>query len=157
MLRGLLTIRLRSVKVIELPLFSEKTIPKATMQQKKFSLTTLTNEALCKLRDEIAELLDSRAEALRRELDQLIGVAGSIAAGGDGNGRGKRRRAKIRRVAPKYRGPNGETWTGRGMKPKWLTKAINEGKQPDDFLITPSTRSAPIVQDIKRLKHAARS
>jgi hypothetical protein len=38
------------------------------MQPKKSSLTTLSNEALCKLRDEIAALLNSRAEDLRREL-----------------------------------------------------------------------------------------
>ena len=107
------------------------------MQPKKSSLSALTNEALCKLRDEIAELLDCRAEALRRELDQLIGGGGSIADGGDTNGGKKRRRATIRRVAPKYRGLNGETWTGRGMKPRWLAKAMKEGKQLDDFLITP--------------------
>ena len=23
-------------------------------------------------------------------------------------------------VEPKYRGPNGETWSGRGSTPKWL-------------------------------------
>jgi len=30
-------------------------------------------------------------------------------------------------VAPKYMGPNGETWTGRGLAPKWLTTQIGEG------------------------------
>lgn len=25
-------------------------------------------------------------------------------------------------VAPKYRGPNGETWSGRGRQPSWLGK-----------------------------------
>jgi hypothetical protein len=39
----------------------------------KFSLDTLSNQALCKLRDEIAEVLRSRAESLRREINQLIG------------------------------------------------------------------------------------
>jgi hypothetical protein len=50
------------------------------MQPKKASLTTLSNEALCKLRDEIAALLNSRAEDLRRELDRLTG--GAVADGG---------------------------------------------------------------------------
>jgi DNA-binding protein H-NS len=101
------------------------------MQPKKSSLTTLSNEALCKLRDEIADVLNSRAEALRKEFYQLTGGA-SIANGGDANDGG---RAMSRKVAPKYRGPDGQTWTGRGLKPKWLINAINEGKQPDDFLI----------------------
>ena len=98
------------------------------MQPKKSSLTTLSNEALCKLRDEILTLLNSRAEDLRGELDRLTG--GAVADGG-GNGS----KAKGKKIAPKYRGPDGDTWTGRGMKPRWLTSAMKEGKKPEDFLI----------------------
>ena len=101
------------------------------MQPKKSSLTTLSNEALCKLRDEIAALLKSRAEELKRELDRLTGGAnGGFANGGDIGSTVTRKKA-----APKYRGPDGETWTGRGIKPRWLTRAMNEGKQLKDFLI----------------------
>lgn len=40
------------------------------------------------------------------------------------------------KVAAKYRDPDsGLTWTGRGLKPKWLSAAIAEGKSPTDFLI----------------------
>lgn len=43
------------------------------------------------------------------------------------------RRAK---VAAKYRNPaTGESWTGRGLQPKWLKAALGEGKQLSDFLI----------------------
>ena len=38
-------------------------------------------------------------------------------------------------VAPKYRGPNGETWTGRGLTPKWLATLIAQGRAKDSFLI----------------------
>lgn len=38
-------------------------------------------------------------------------------------------------VAPKYRGPNGETWTGRGRQPKWLAALIAEGHALEEFLI----------------------
>jgi DNA-binding protein H-NS len=38
-------------------------------------------------------------------------------------------------VAPKFRGPNGETWTGRGRKPGWLTTLEAQGKKPDDYRI----------------------
>jgi DNA-binding protein H-NS len=43
------------------------------------------------------------------------------------------RRAK---VAAKYRNPaTGESWTGRGLQPKWLKAALGEGKQLSDFVI----------------------
>jgi hypothetical protein len=42
------------------------------MLSKKGSLDTLSNQDLCKLRDEIDQLLETRAESLQRELDQLL-------------------------------------------------------------------------------------
>jgi DNA-binding protein H-NS len=38
-------------------------------------------------------------------------------------------------VAAKFRGPNGETWSGRGLTPKWLATQIAEGKSKQDFAI----------------------
>lgn len=39
-------------------------------------------------------------------------------------------------VAPKYRNQaTGETWSGRGLKPKWLTAALETGAKVEDFLI----------------------
>ncbi|WP_238446949.1 H-NS histone family protein [Azohydromonas australica] len=39
-------------------------------------------------------------------------------------------------VAPKYRDPaSGKTWTGRGLKPKWVTEALESGKTLDDLSI----------------------
>lgn len=36
----------------------------------------------------------------------------------------------------KYRGPNGETWSGgRGRKPRWVTEALAKGKKIEDFAI----------------------
>jgi len=46
--------------------------------------------------------------------------------------------AQARKVPPKYRGPSGETWAGRGAKPKWLVAAIKGGRKLDDFLIDKS-------------------
>ena len=40
------------------------------------------------------------------------------------------------KVAPKYRDPiSGATWTGRGLKPKWLQAAVAAGKSLADFAI----------------------
>ncbi len=46
------------------------------------------------------------------------------------------RTAPKRPVPPKYRHPDtGETWTGRGKPPRWITNAEAEGKTRDEFLI----------------------
>ncbi len=38
-------------------------------------------------------------------------------------------------VAPKFRGPNGETWSGRGLTPKWLAALIAQGQSKESFAI----------------------
>lgn len=49
----------------------------------------------------------------------------------------KPRKEKTERspVAAKYRGPNGETWTGRGLTPKWLSTLIAAGQSKEAFLL----------------------
>ena len=39
----------------------------------------------------------------------------------------------------KYRGPQGQTWTGHGTAPKWLNELVAGGKTRDDFLIRQDT------------------
>ena len=42
--------------------------------------------------------------------------------------------AKTSKVAAKYRNKaTGETWSGRGLQPKWLKAAITGGAKLDDF------------------------
>jgi DNA-binding protein H-NS len=38
-------------------------------------------------------------------------------------------------VAAKYRGPNGEAWSGRGLTPKWLTALIAQGQTKESFAV----------------------
>ena len=38
-------------------------------------------------------------------------------------------------VAAKYRGPNGETWSRRGLTPRWLTALVAQGKTKEEFAI----------------------
>ena len=44
-------------------------------------------------------------------------------------------------VAPKYRGAEGQTWSGRGLTPRWMTTLIEQGKKKEDFLIV-----APVAE-----------
>lgn len=39
------------------------------------------------------------------------------------------------KVEPKYRNTDGQTWTGRGVTPKWMTDAITAGQTKEYFLI----------------------
>ena len=41
-----------------------------------------------------------------------------------------------KKVAAKYRDPaSGNTWTGRGLQPKWVQAAVAAGKKLEDFAI----------------------
>jgi DNA-binding protein H-NS len=35
----------------------------------------------------------------------------------------------------KYRGPQGQAWTGRGTAPRWLNELVAAGKTRQDFLV----------------------
>jgi DNA-binding protein H-NS len=57
-----------------------------------------------------------------------------------GRGKGRARKtapfAKSGSTAPvKFRGPNGETWSGRGLMPRWLAAQVADGKTKESFAI----------------------
>lgn len=39
------------------------------------------------------------------------------------------------KVAAKYRGPTGETWSGRGLMPRWLAALVKQGRKKEDFAV----------------------
>jgi DNA-binding protein H-NS len=46
------------------------------------------------------------------------------------------RRGNPGKVAVKYRHPaSGETWTGRGIRPRWVQAALNSGAALEDFRV----------------------
>ncbi len=99
------------------------------------SLASLSIEALLKLRDDVGAALARRASEMKQQLARL-GMAGGGAKAANGR-RGRRRGGSLkgRKIAPKYRGPGGETWAGRGARPRWLAAALKSGKKLDDFVI----------------------
>ena len=48
---------------------------------------------------------------------------------------GKEKSTPRATVAPKYRDDAGNTWTGRGLKPRWLTTALAAGATLEQFAI----------------------
>ena len=45
--------------------------------------------------------------------------------------------ASTGKVPPKYRNPDNpaQTWSGRGMQPRWMAGEVAKGRRPEDFLI----------------------
>lgn len=39
------------------------------------------------------------------------------------------------KLAAKYRGPKGETWSGRGSMPRWLAELVAAGKSRESFAV----------------------
>jgi DNA-binding protein H-NS len=96
------------------------------------NLSGMTVEALMDLREQVNETLLKRRAEIEQQLERIAVVGGArIVRGGGSALRG-------RKVPPKYRGPKGETWAGRGARPRWLVAAIKDGKKLDDFLIDKS-------------------
>jgi DNA-binding protein H-NS len=107
------------------------------------ALKTMTVAKLQDLKSQVEAAISTKISERRHELEsQLSKLDGHT--GGARRGRPAGRGGPRGSVAPKYRNPEnpGETWAGRGLKPRWLTAAIKSGKKPDDFLIAGSASAA---------------
>jgi len=100
----------------------------------KVNLSGMTVETLMDLRKRVDEMLSEHCTKLQKQLERIAVVGGARVVRGGGSA------LKGRKVLPKYRGPSGETWAGRGARPRWLVAALKAGKKIDDFLIDKSAR-----------------
>jgi DNA-binding protein H-NS len=89
------------------------------------NLKGMNIEALMSLRDQV----DKRLLECRAELEK------QLAAIPDAKGKSSKSSLKGRKVPPKYRSPSGETWAGRGARPRWMVEALKKGKKIESFLI----------------------
>ncbi len=66
-----------------------------------------------------------------KALADSIGITVSIIEGINKSPR------KGKKVAPKYRNPddNSQTWSGRGVTPKWMQAFVDSGRNKSEFLI----------------------
>ncbi|MEY3871058.1 MAG: hypothetical protein RLZZ296_53 [Pseudomonadota bacterium] len=91
------------------------------------------------LLSQIETLQNQVTEVRQREVSEAIAKVRAIVAeyqltASDvfTSGKSKSSAKKTGKVAPKYRDPiSGNTWSGRGLAPKWLA-----GKNKADYLIT---------------------
>src|SRR6476620_5758158 len=110
----------------------------------KVNLSGMTVEALMDLREQVDETLLKRRAEIEQQLERIAVVGGARIVRGGGSS------LKGTKVPPKYRGPSGETWAGRGVKPRWLVDALKGGRKIDEFLIDKSARKGRIKRRSKR-------
>lgn len=115
----------------------------------KINLSRMDVHALIDLRKQIEDTLVSQRATLEKQLEALGSSIASLGGGKIVRG-GRGSTSKGKKVAPKYRSPEGETWAGRGAKPRWLVAAIKEGKKLEQFLIEKATPKARKKRRLKR-------
>jgi DNA-binding protein H-NS len=100
---------------------------------------------LIEIQNQIAQLQKQAEEIKANELANAVqDIKAKMAAygitiadlQGSGKGRVSKAAAKSGTPAPvKYRGPNGETWSGRGLMPRWLAGQVADGKSKESFAV----------------------
>ena len=121
------------------------------------NLKNMDVDALLTLRADVERALGERGRDLERQLARLGGGGEIKRRGRPPGGAGRTSAMKGVKVPPKYRGPGGETWAGRGATPRWLTALVKEGHSIEEFLIGRKGRKAAAVaaKTVKKRKAAA--
>lgn len=113
------------------------------MANNKIDLDAMSAEELVALIHEATTKLESKKEAAKAALVQemtkraeALGLSLQELMGGQAAPRTRKSRSDAGKVRePKYRGPGGLTWTGKGRKPGWLTELEAQGKSKEDFAV----------------------
>lgn len=115
---------------------SRLNIEELTLEEVTALTRELENRRQVLVRENRSRLAREVTEWLRKEgvtLEDLFPAR----AGRSGQAGKNQPAATRRKVAPKYRGPNGQEWTGQGFTPTWLRELEEAGRDRTEFLINP--------------------
>lgn len=103
-------------------------------------LRSMSVDELWTLHEEISAILAKRLAEEKAALEERLRRLNPERV----TGTFQRAKRPYPQVLPKFRNPArpGETWSGRGKQPRWLTAQLRSGKKINDFLIQPSSSSA---------------
>ena len=119
------------------------------------NLKNMDVDALLTLRADVDRLLAERGRDLQRQL-ALLGVEGGKRRGRPAGKAARTSAMKGVKVPPKYRGPGGETWAGRGATPRWLSALLKEGHSIEEFLIGARRKGKPAAGKKQSVKKKVR-
>jgi DNA-binding protein H-NS len=111
---------------------------------KGLNLRSMSADALIDLRRDIDRILSAKVAVERKELRAKLDKLDQFGRPVKGAGKGVRSHPlKGGKVAPRFRGPEGETWSGRGLRPKWLTALVSDGHKLEEFAIDAVSAAKP--------------
>jgi DNA-binding protein H-NS len=94
-----------------------------TAQQLRHARELVDQKRLDKLDEARAQVMEEMREKFAQldlDFDEVIGAR-----------RGRRKSS----LPPRYKSPDGKTWSGRGYSPAWIREYEESGGDRDDFLI----------------------
>ena len=98
----------------------------------------MTFDELLAFRERLVAMIARKAIGARKQIQAQLARLDGLTTGRvakRGRPLGRPHALKGRKIAPKYRGPNGETWAGRGMMPLWMRQEMRRGRKPEHFAI----------------------
>lgn len=104
-----------------------------TIEELDSEIARLTEEREALKAKQVAEVVSNIKDAIARyELtrDDLFGVKRRGGSQGDG-----RKRAAAANVGAAYQDGAGNSWGGRGPRPKWLRAALQAGRSLEEFRV----------------------
>jgi DNA-binding protein H-NS len=116
----------------------------SNVAQSEINLDALSVPELNQLIDDVEAALEGRKqgakawliEEMREKAAQLgLDLGDLLDRSGPRTNVCKLRSNAGKAVVAKYRSPEGETWTGRGRMPRWLTEALHHGKSKESFAV----------------------
>jgi DNA-binding protein H-NS len=92
------------------------------------------------LERQIAQLNSKGRQDAIDEIRRIMAEHGLTSEDITAPARGRKAGAKLdgserKAVAAKYRDDQGNQWTGRGLKPRWLSAALAAGRKLEDFAV----------------------
>lgn len=118
---------------IDIDALSSKELTALINQAKKRKTALVKRKPITQVRKRLMQVAKTEGYTIA----ELFGGPGAAAAGAPRTSAPRKTRKTTGKVAPKYRNPEnaGETWTGRGRQPRWLTAYTDAGRNRDEFLI----------------------
>ena len=113
------------------------------------NLSSMSVDALLKLRDDIEKVLSSKANELKNQLARLGSEIGPRM-------RGRGSSLKGRKVAVKYRDGSANAWAGRGAQPVWLREKMKAGAKLEDFAVYKSVAARKVSPKKSKTRRRAK-